>query len=157
MFARPASLLAALATAALLVAGCGEKSEPDLSNVPPPPQPPAPTPPQGLPQDVVGRWQGTLHQKGIKPFPISVSIVSATDPNRNVVHYGGAIDCSGNWRYTGADGPQVMFRETITSGSGAKCKGTGDVTVRAQAGAPERLAYTFRDDGIESTGVLAPR
>ena len=121
------------------------------------PQPTPPTPPQGLPQDVVGRWQGTLHQKGIKPFPISVSIVSATDPDRNAVHYGGEIDCSGTWRYVDADGPRVMFRETITSGKGAKCKGSGDVTVRAQAGKPEKLAYAFRGDGVQSTGVLAPR
>jgi len=151
-----ASLGVALAAAAL-AAGCGEKSEPDLATVPPPPQPPAPTPPQGLPQDVVGRWHGTLHQQRVKPFPITVSIVSATDPKRNVVHYGGEIDCSGSWRYTGADGSKVMFRETITSGSGAKCKGSGDVTVSAEAGEPRRLRYAFRGDGVQSDGVLAPR
>ena len=111
--ARRVVALLALVGLAALAAGCGEKSEPDLSNVPAPPEPQAPTPPQGLPQAVVGHWHGTLHQKGEKDFPIDVAIVSATDPDRNVVHYGGQIDCSGTWSYRGADGPLVRFREVI--------------------------------------------
>lgn len=152
---RIAAGVAGLAVAAALAAGCGEKSEPDLSNVPAPPQPQAPNPPQGLPQDVVGRWHGTLQQKGIKPFSITVSIVSATDPSRNAVHYGGQIDCSGTWRYVDANGPQVRFRETIDSGAGGKCKGSGDVTVSAVDGAMPKLRYRFGGEGIKSTGVLA--
>ena len=136
------------------MAGCGEKQEPDLSQLPPPPQPQAPTPPQGLPQAVVGQWQGTLEQKGVKPFPIQVRIASATDPKRNVVHYGGAIDCSGNWTYLGVESPDVRFRELIDRGAGGNCKGSGAVTVRPLAGEPARLRYRFRGGGVESQGVL---
>ena len=137
---------------ALLAAGCGEKSEPDLSEIPPPPQPSPPAPPQGLPQSVRGTWSGTLEQKGIKPFPIRVTIRSATDPKQNPVHYGGQIDCSGTWTYLDAEGPDVRFRERIESGAGGDCKGTGTVTVRPnQSG---RLEYTFTGGGVESTGVL---
>jgi hypothetical protein len=142
-------LLLALAIAA---GGCGEKQEPDLSQLPPTPQPQPQTPPAALPRSVVGHWQGTLHQHGLKPFEVRVSIVSATQRDRNVVHYTG-IDCSGTWSYLGAEGPQVRFREVIDSGAGGKCKGTGTVTVRA-AGAPGRLLYEFRGDGIASQGVL---
>ena len=150
---RSGAVLAVLALVAL-AAGCGEKEEPDLSNVPAPPEPQAPTPPQGLPQAVVGHWHGTLHQKGEKDFPIDVAIVSATDPDRNVVHYGGQIDCSGTWNYNGADGPRVRFREVIDRGAGGSCKGSGDVTVRAESGKPARLDYSFTGGGVQSAGVL---
>lgn len=152
--ARRIVALLALVALAVLAAGCGEKSEPDLSNVPAPPEPQAPTPPQGLPQAVVGHWHGTLHQKGEKDFPIDVAIVSATDPDRNVVHYGGHIDCSGTWSYRGADGPLVRFREVIDRGAGGNCKGSGDVTVRAESGKPARLAYSFSGGGVKSAGAL---
>ena len=145
--------IAAAAALVVALAGCGEKSEPDLSDVPPPPQPKPPMPPQGLPQAVQGQWRGTLDQQGIKPFPINVAIVSATEPKRNVVRYGGEIDCSGTWTYLDAEGPQVRFRERIESGSGGKCKGTGTVTVEPRDG---RLDYRFTGGGISSTGVLSP-
>ena len=144
--------LAALAALTALLAGCGEKSEPDLSDVPPPPQPKPATPPQGLPQAVQGHWRGTLDQKGIKPFPITVAIESATDAKANVVHYGGEIDCSGTWTYLDAEGPQVHFRERIDSGAGGKCKGTGSVTVEPRNG---KLDYRFSGGGISSSGVLS--
>jgi hypothetical protein len=146
-----APLLVAMAIA---TAGCGEKQEPDLSQLPPPPQPPAPTPPQGLPRVVVGSWQGTLVQAGVKPFAIRVKIVSATDPGRNVVHYGGEIDCSGSWTYLGAEGSEVRFRELIDRGAGGDCKGSGRATVRPLAGDPPRLRYEFHGGGIASQGVL---
>jgi hypothetical protein len=139
---------------ALLAAGCGEKAEPDLADVPPPPQPQPPTPPQGLPQAVVGQWTGTLEQKGVRPFPVTVRIASATDPQRNVVRYGGQIDCSGRWTYLGVQGTQVRFDERIDSGSGGDCKGTGTVTVEAVKGGAPRLGYEFRGGGVESKGVL---
>jgi hypothetical protein len=149
---------------ALLAAGCGEKSEPDLSQIPPPPQPKPQTPPRGLPQAVVGDWQGTLQQKGIKPFPVSVTIASATDPAKNPVHYGGQIDCSGTWSYLNPQGSEVRFRERIDSGAGGDCKGTGTVTVEPTGGAgnsegacTEFLAYRFTGGGVSSRGVLSSR
>ena len=149
--------LALVAVAAIAVSACGEKEEPDLSQLPPPPQPQAPNPPKGLPQAVVGQWQGTLRQKGVKPFPIGVRIVSATEPQQNVVHYGGQIDCSGNWRYLDAEGPEVRFRELIDRGAGGDCKGTGNVTVAPLDGASPRLRYEFVGGGVESQGVLSKR
>ncbi len=104
----------------------------------------------------MGHWQGTLDQKGIKPFPIQAAILSATDPKRNVVHYGGQIDCSGTWTYLGAQGPQVRFRERIDSGAGGNCKGTGTVTVEPLQG-NGRLSYRFSGGGIESQGQLSPQ
>jgi hypothetical protein len=149
---RRALPLLALVLAAI-AAGCGEKEEPDLSNLPPPPQPQPPTPPRGLPQAVIGSWEGTLDQKGIRPFPIRVSIVSATDPQENIVHYGGQIDCSGTWSYLDAEGPDVRFRERIDSGAGGDCQGTGTVTVRPQQN--RKLAYRFTGGGVTSSGVLS--
>jgi hypothetical protein len=136
---------------ALLAAGCGEKSEPDLSEIPPPPQPKPPAPPRGVPQAVVGTWVGSLEQKGIKPFPIRVTIASATDPQKNPVHYGGQIDCSGTWSYLDTRGPQVRFRERIDSGAGGNCKGTGTVAVEPRN---DKLDYRFAGGGISSSGVL---
>jgi hypothetical protein len=154
---RTLSGLALVAAVAIGVSACGEKEEPDLSQLPPPPQPQAPNPPKGLPQAVVGQWQGTLRQKGVQPFPIGVRIVSATEPEQNTVHYGGQIDCSGNWRYLDAEGPQVHFRELIDSGAGGDCKGTGNVTVTPLEGTAPRLRYEFIGGGIESRGVLSKR
>lgn len=152
---RTAPLAIALAALSLLAAGCGEKQEPDLSEIPPPPQPSPPAPPEGLPQAVIGHWHGTLDQKGIKPFPIRVTIASATDPKRNPVHYGGEIDCSGTWTYLDAEGPDVRFRERINSGAGDKCKGVGTATVAPLNGSgSDRLRYEFSGGGIESRGVL---
>ncbi len=141
---------------AISLAGCGEKSEPDLSELPPPPAPEPQSPPPGLPQAVKGQWEGTLRQQGVKPFAIGVRIASATDPSRNVVNYGGEIDCSGTWRYLDAEGPRVNFLERIDRGAGKKCKGTGDVTVRPLAGG-SKLGYEFRGGGIVSRGTLSRR
>jgi hypothetical protein len=155
LVARRTLAAAVIVAGAILAGGCGEKQEPDLSQIPPPPQPQPPTPPKALPPAVVGRWHGTLHQKGLKPFEVRVGIVSATDRDRNVVHYTG-IDCSGTWLYLDAEGPDVHFRELIDRGAGGNCKGAGDVTVTPLAGEPPRLRYEFRGAGIESTGVLQP-
>jgi hypothetical protein len=147
--------VAAAAALALGAAGCGEKPEPDLSQLPPPPPPEPQNPPPGLPTGVKGSWEGTLRQQGTKPFAIGVRIVSATQASRNVVNYGGQIDCSGTWRYLGAEGPQVRFREVIDRGQGGKCKGKGTVTVKPmQSG---RLGYEFQGGGVVSRGTLTRR
>jgi hypothetical protein len=151
---RLATILVATA-AALAMAACGEKSEPDVTSLPPPPAPQPEAPPAGLPTSVKGEWEGTLKQKGVKPFAIGVRIASATDASRNVVNYGGEIDCTGNWKYLDAEGPTVKFEERINRGAGKKCKGTGMVTVRAQGA--DRLSYEFRGGGVVSRGTLKRR
>lgn len=154
---RPLRAAGALACAVALAAGataCGEKDEPDLSQLPPVPQPQAADPPQRLPRAVVGRWQGTLRQQGLKPFSIRVEIASATDRKQNVVRYGGEIDCSGTWSYLGVESPQVRFRERIGRGGGGDCKSEGTVSLRPLPGEPERLGYEFRGRGVESRGAL---
>jgi len=147
------ALLAALAVVAV---GCGEKSEPDVSELPPPPQPQPQDPPPGLPRAVVGQWEGTLHQRDTKPFAIGVRIVSATQASRNVVNYGGEIDCSGTWTYLSTEGSEVRFRERIDRGGSGECKGAGNVTVRALE-QPGRLAYEFQGGGVTSRGTLERR
>lgn len=148
------AIASAVAVAGLALGGCGEKQEPDLSKLPAPPQPAPPKPPKGLPAAVEGHWHGTLTQKGIKPFSIDVKIVSADDPSRNVVRYGGQIDCAGTWTYLDADGPRVRFRERIDRGAGGRCKGSGQVTVQPENG--DRLKYSFSGGGVQSGGVLKP-
>ena len=97
----------------------------------------------------MGQWEGTLRQQGVKPFAIGVRIVSATEPSRNVVNYGGEIDCSGTWRYLDAEGPQVRFRERIDRGAGGEVQGHRR---RHRAPARRRLdgsRYEFRGGGID--------
>jgi hypothetical protein len=102
---------------------------------------------------VAGDWSGTLRQARTEPFPIEVRIESQDDPALNVVHYGGEIDCSGNWTYLGADGSEVSFREVIDRGRGGRCKGSGTVRLTT-TGDPGRLGYSFSGGGVESEGVL---
>lgn len=132
-------LLLVIAALALL-AGCGGDDESTTG---------PPTDPLGA---VKGSWSGTLSQRDTKPFPIEVTIASSTAPEENVVHYGGAIDCSGTWRYLGVDGDQVSFQEVIDRGRGGDCKGRGTVTV---VPAGEDLGYRFVGGGVESRGRLA--
>jgi hypothetical protein len=126
-----------LAVALALLAGCGDDESSTSASDPI--------------AAVSGTWQGTLHQKDTKPFPIEVTIASADDPDDNVVNYGGSIDCSGTWRYLGSDGDTFEFEEVIDSGQGGACKGRGRVTVRHSA---EELDYEFRGGGVESRGTL---
>lgn len=168
---RPALAIAA-ALAALALAACGEKSEPDLtgtvatttSTAPPP----APVPigtrtarlakaGAGTAGPIAGDWRGTLHQKGDRPFPIRVSIESLRSPRRNVVHYGGRIDCSGTWRFLSGRGTEVHFHEVIDRRSGKGCKGEGTVSLRSPEPHPSRLAYGFSGGGIESFGAIQRR
>jgi len=100
---------------------------------------------------VTGAWEGVLHQKATAPFPVEVSINSSSDPAANVVRYGGAINCSGTWRYLGTDGSSVEFEEVIDSGQGGRCKGRGSVTVTPDGA---ELDYEFSGGGVVSRGVL---
>jgi hypothetical protein len=162
-----AVILAAIAVAVIGLAGCGEKSEPDLSSAPPPtqPEPPQQQLPIGdhldrlagngatKPGPIAGRWRGTLHQKGLKPFAVRVEIASLTNPRRNAVRYAG-IDCEGSWRFLGGRGDAVRFEEVIDRGSDGQCKGRGVVTLRSADARPRRLAYEFTGGGVRSQGVL---
>ena len=140
-------LLAALAAALLVLplAGCGEKEEPVLSELPPPPDP-------AQEFEILGDWEGQLRQTGVKPFGIRVTIASLEQPKRNVVRYGGEIACSGTWEFLGKHQTAFRFREVIDSGGGGKCKGTGTVTLTPFDA--DGLDYEFRGGGIESAGTL---
>jgi hypothetical protein len=100
---------------------------------------------------VAGTWEGTLHQRDTRPFPIEVSITSSSDPEANIVNYGGSIDCSGTWSYRATEGVRVEFEEVIDSGEGGSCKGRGSVTVTPDG---SELDYEFRGGGVRSEGVL---
>ena len=102
---------------------------------------------------VAGKWGGTLEQKDTPPFPIRVTIASASDRDENVVSYGGTIDCEGTWRYLEQSGDSVVFEEVIGAGEGGSCKGRGRVTVTPADG---DLEYEFRGGGVASRGRLTP-
>lgn len=135
------ALLAACACVLALVgAGCGEREEPEIT------RPEEPT------FSILGRWEGRLQQKGLKPFPITARIGSLERSKQNTVRYGGAIDCSGTWDYLGANETSYRFRERIDRGRGGKCKGVGTVTLTPLT--ENRLDYRFVGGGVSSAGVL---
>ena len=101
---------------------------------------------------ILGRWKGTLHQRGLKPFVVTARIRGFDALSRNTVHYTG-IDCSGHWTYLTRKGGAYQFREVITSGRGGKCKGVGRVTLTRMDA--DHVRYVFRSGGIVSRGVLA--
>jgi hypothetical protein len=100
---------------------------------------------------ILGTWHGTLHQSGFKPFTVTATIRGTHA--RNTVHYSG-LDCRGTWTFLSHRGTTWRFRETITAGRSASCKGTGVVTLRVDDG---KLDYTFRGGGIVSRGTLYRR
>ncbi len=125
---------------ALLLAGCGgsdSKSTPATK--------------AGATQEIAGQWTGTLTQAGLPPFRVAVLIFDGAGK----VAYTG-IDCAGEWRLdSGGDGTgSYVFTETIKSGAGGQCKGTG--TVRLERVAANRLRYRFEGGGVTSRGVLRP-
>lgn len=140
----PRSLALALAATALLAAGCGEKDEPQLAAT-------TTAPPTGATAEIAGDWTGTLSQKGLKPFRVAVRIEPAGTAR---VAYTG-IRCGGAWAHTATEEsapPRYRFAETIDSGAGGECKGTGEVTLVPRG---EGLSYTFTGGGVTSTGTLA--
>jgi hypothetical protein len=139
--------LAAVCSAVLALtalAGCGEKSEPSLDSLKTQYR-------QQEEQAVVGDYEGTLRQKGQKPFKVTASVVSLKSSARNVVHYTG-IDCSGTWIYQTRNGTAYVFREKIDRGASKQCKGAGTVTL-TPLGA-NQYRYEFSGGGVKSTGTL---
>jgi hypothetical protein len=103
--------------------------------------------------DIAGSWQGELQQKGMRPFVVTATIHAPRSRAHNTVHYTG-IDCGGRWTYLGREDAAYRFREVITRGKSATCKGVGTVTLTP---AEDRLRYEFRGGGIVSRGVLSRR
>jgi hypothetical protein len=146
----PARGLALLfAIGALLIAGCdsnGNSSE-------------VTAPGEGITRQISGRWTGTLHQKGLKPFEIAVDI--GADGNGKVAYTG--IKCGGDWTLDGVLSslpPSYEFAERINQGAGGKCKGTGRVSLapiqgnEPNAPAYNEMNYTFTGGGVTSRGLL---
>jgi hypothetical protein len=138
--------LLATALAAVAIAACGEKEEPDST---------APPPGAGTDAtefDIIGMWEGRLTQQGIKPFRVSATIGSLDDPKLNAVHYTG-IDCDGGWTYLGKSGEAFRFREVIDPNQAkGDCKGQGVVSLTPTEDG--RLDYVFQGGGVTSRGVL---
>jgi hypothetical protein len=131
--------------AVVVLAGCGEKEEAIVESTPR-------TTENDVLADITGSWEGTLRQKGFRPFEVSATIRSPEDIRASTVRYT-AIDCSGTWTVERVRETTVYFLETIDRGEGGQCKGTGTVEITPQPG-EERLDYVFRGGGIESEGVL---
>ena len=132
--------VAALLVVVLSIAGCGgsdSKSTPATK--------------AGGTQEIAGQWTGTLTQAGLPPFRVAADIFDGAGK----VAYTG-IDCAGDWKQdSGGDGTgSYVFTETINSGAGGKCKGTG--TVHLERVSTKRLAYRFEGGGVTSRGVLRP-
>ena len=133
---------AAVLLAGIVLGACGEKEEPDLSTT---------TPAQAF--EITGEWEGTLTQKGMKPFSVEATIASLERFKENVVRYGGELACGGTWEYLGASESAYRFREVIDRGANSKCKGKGTVTLTPAA--DDELDYEFRGGGVVSEGVLS--
>lgn len=105
---------------------------------------------------IKGTWSGTLTQRMMPPFTVTVTIRSFNRYTaRNPVRYGAPLNCRGHWRYLGRKDGAWRFRETITSGDSPTCKGSGTVTLRSAG--DDRLRYRFSGGGVTSTGVLQAR
>src|SRR5205085_305792 len=120
-----------LAVGGVVLSGCGSSGGGSSSS------PTAASPPAA--RFVVGRWHGQLHQRGMAPFRIAVTVGSLSNSRANWVHYTG-IDCGGHWTYLGTSGSTVRFREVIESGKSKTCKGVGQVTLTRDGA---RLRYRF--------------
>jgi hypothetical protein len=146
MSIRPLARTAAALAAVVVLAGCGEKEE-ELGS--------ATTSEPGA--EIVGDWTGELTQAGLKPFRVAVRITDPLAGEAATVAYTG-INCAGTWKSLGpavVGTPGYRFLETIDSGAGGNCKGTGNVTLAPEPGT-EGLIYTFTGGGVQSGGVLTP-
>ena len=149
MSAREITLLFALGV--VLLAGCGNGQsagqEAGVSSG------------EGVTRQISGRWKGTLHQEGLKPFEIGVDI--GADSTAKVAYTG--IQCGGDWSLDKAEAstpPRYLFTETIDEGAGGSCKGRGRVSLEPiQRHAPNgpaylQMNYSFTGGGVTSTGLL---
>ena len=102
--------------------------------------------------DIVGKWTGRLHQRGLPSFAVTATIHAPSSRARNDVQYTG-IECGGRWMYLGREGESYHFREVITRGRSSTCKGVGTVTLTPTGSG--RLRYEFRGGGIVSRGRLS--
>lgn len=103
---------------------------------------------------IKGTWAGTLTQRDSPDFTVTATIRSFNRyAARNSVRYGPPLRCRGHWRYLGRTGRTHRFRETITSGDSAVCKGTGTIALTTQTN-PDRLRYRFTGGGVTSSGTL---
>lgn len=103
---------------------------------------------------IKGTWTGTLTQRMTPDFTVTATIRSFNRfTARNSVRYGAPLNCRGHWRFLSSKGSTYRFRETITSGDSASCKGSGTVVLRAKSD-PERLEYRFTGGGVTSRGTL---
>jgi hypothetical protein len=134
-------LIRSVAALALLVGGCGGSD--DSSNAT------STTATKESTQSIAGQWTGKLTQGGLPPFRVAVAIFSSGGK----VAYTG-IDCAGDWKLEGGrlSTGSYVFRETITSGAGGNCKGTGRVHLEHLAS--NRLQYRFEGGGVTSRGFL---
>ena len=131
-------LLVPLSMIVLLTAGCGTSGNEEQATMT-----------GASTQPVSGYWTGDLHQAGLQPFKIAVSINA--DGGGAVAYTG--IECAGTWAETGSNPPDSYeFREEIKFGSGGNCKGSGTVNLR-RAGA--QLDYAFEGGGVTSEGILS--
>jgi hypothetical protein len=140
-----AQMAVAATAAALILAACGGSSG---SSSTPPSTTASPPSAAGF---VIGSWHGELHQQGMPPFRVSVTVASLSNSASNPVHYTG-LNCSGHWTYLGTTAETARFREVIASGKSAKCKGVGEVTLTRTG---TRLRYRFTGGGVVSLGVLS--
>jgi hypothetical protein len=138
-------LVPGLLAAGAVLAGCGGSSSSTRSSGQPGALPPAAA------RFVLGRWHGELHQRGLAPFRITVTVASLATSEPNTVHYTG-LNCGGDWTYLGTSGAAVHFREVIDTGNSSTCKGVGEVTVSREAA---RLRYQFSGGGVVSRGLLS--
>lgn len=109
--------------------------------------------PAGPAAGVVGTWAGVLHQDGREQGQVRFIVRrSGTSSPQGTVWYTGLGGCSGKWVFLGRAGDAAWFRERITRGADATCKGLGTVTLHVTN--RRELAYRWTDGVIVSRAVV---
>ncbi len=108
--------------------------------------------------EITGVWQGQLTENTGDTFSVKVTIDDSLTEGQQGAEaqyrgIGELTGCSGEWVYNGQKQGSWTFTETITSGAGGSCDGTGTVTLTPAQDAT--LQYLWRDDsGDSSNGFL---